>query len=302
MSTTPETRGADATPLADSSDATPLAERPTTSDRILRVAGWLVEGKVRPECVAMAMKEWQVSRRTAQVYVARAARRIGRMATDEDPLFAMKLGQIQRDLLYQELQNLLRGGEFIPFPHWQMKVKTIQATLKVLDSRDRTAARIAALTPSPLSTGAKGEGAGNPSPLSEGKGRENPGPGPQMLRDAGGQSEEPLTPHPSPLSTGARGVIAAKVHPDRPKSAAMAQRAPASQQPAAAPRRECQPDLVSSLRSFAARPAAQATEQIAIVPSGRKAKAGKDMRPTATNAPGGANCALESCAGVNATG
>jgi hypothetical protein len=265
------------TPTA-TADATPLAERPTTSERILRVASWLVEGKLRPECVALAMKEWQLSRRTAQIYVARAARRIGRMTTYEDPLFAMKLGQIQRDLLYQELQNLLRGGEYAPLPQWQMKIKAIQTTLKVLDSRDRTAARIAQMeaktrpltpNPSPLSTGES-------SPVSPGARGDSQGPGPQMLRE------------------GKAATCAAKRHPDWPKSPGKAQAVPASPPLAPTPRRQCQPDLASSLRSFAARPAAQATEDIAIVPSPRKPNAAKDLRPAATTAPGVANCALES--------
>lgn len=131
----------------------PVHEHKTTCERVNAIATWLVDGKLRPECVASAMREWQVSRRTAQVYVARAARRIVKATTFEDPLFAMKLSQVQRDRLHQDLQELLRRGECIPFPIWQMKLKTIQADLKLLDSRDRTAAKLlqaAASLPPPL--------------------------------------------------------------------------------------------------------------------------------------------------------
>lgn len=132
MSTAPET------PI-------PLNEHEATRERVLAVAGWLMEGKLRPECVAAAISQWSVSRRTAQVYVARAAARIVRATTFADPLFALKLSQVQRDKLHQELQELLRQGDFIPVPQWQMKVKTIQADMKLLDSRDRTALKLLAL-------------------------------------------------------------------------------------------------------------------------------------------------------------
>jgi hypothetical protein len=117
-------------------------EKEAARERVTAVAGWLVEGKLRPECVAAAMSEWQVSRRTAQVYVARAAARIAKATTFEDPLFALKFSQVQRDKVFQELQTLLRDGQLLELPHWKLKLQTLQATLRMLDSRDRTAARL----------------------------------------------------------------------------------------------------------------------------------------------------------------
>lgn len=120
----------------------PANEHELTRERVGAVAGWLVEGKLRPNCVVEAMEQWHVSRRMAQVYVARAAARIVKTTTFEDPRFALKLSQIQRDKLHLELQELLRGNGLIEHSNWQLRLKTIQADMKLLDSRDRTAAKL----------------------------------------------------------------------------------------------------------------------------------------------------------------
>jgi hypothetical protein len=89
------------------------------------------------------MGKWKVSRRTAQVYVQKAANRIARMTEYDDPLFALKLSQLQRDKLFQQLQNLQIDSVQMEPHEVRSLLQTIQAQLKVLDSRDRTAAKIA---------------------------------------------------------------------------------------------------------------------------------------------------------------
>jgi hypothetical protein len=125
--------------------ASPQTEREVTRERIERVASWLIGGALRPEAVKEAMAQWHVSRRTGQVYVKKAAERIARMSEYKDPLFALKLSQVQRDRLFQEVQALLRSSE-MPTPQYLRTVlQAVQAELKILDSRDRTAAKIAQL-------------------------------------------------------------------------------------------------------------------------------------------------------------
>lgn len=124
-------------------ETTQTLERQKTRERILAVAAWLTQGLLRPQAVAGAMREWNVSRRSAQVYVQKAANRIAKMAEYDDPLFAMKLSQLQRDRLFQQLQNLQMDSVQMEPHEVRSILQTIQAQLKVLDSRDRTAAKIA---------------------------------------------------------------------------------------------------------------------------------------------------------------
>lgn len=126
-------------------DTARTTERDTTRARILDVAAWLTSGLLRPEAVVAAMQQWQVSRRTAQVYVHKAANRIARMTEFDDPLFAMKLSQLQRDKLYQQLQTLQTESVQMEPHEVRSLLQTIQTQLKLLDSRDRTAAKIAQL-------------------------------------------------------------------------------------------------------------------------------------------------------------
>jgi hypothetical protein len=145
-------------------EAKQAKEREVTRERIERVASWLIGGAMRPEAVKEAMDQWHVSRRTGQVYVQKAARKIARMSEFEDPLFAMKLSQLQRDRLFQEVQALLRSSE-MPTPQYLRTVlQAVQAELKILDSRDRTAAKIAQLEGKCVKAAAKPQAAEPPQP------------------------------------------------------------------------------------------------------------------------------------------
>jgi len=151
-----------------------LSEHPETAERVAVAAGWLVDGLLRPACVALAMREWQVSRRTAQVYVARAARRIAQSAQHKDPLFNLKLSQVQRAKLLSQLSELLREPNFTDPQVWKLKLQTIQTALKALDSSDRAAAQI---NKSPQTS--------QPNPQKARSPRQDSAPGfPQMLRSA----------------------------------------------------------------------------------------------------------------------
>lgn len=165
-----------------------LSEHPETAERVAVVAGWLIDGLLRPACVAQAMREWQVSRRTAQVYVARAARRIAQAAQHKDPLFSLKLSQVQRAKLLNQLSELLREPNFTDPQVWKLKLQTIQTALKALDSSDRAAAQILK-SPQPSQSH---------SPRPPVPRWECPPAGPQMLRPAQPpvQQAEPRKPVP----------------------------------------------------------------------------------------------------------
>jgi hypothetical protein len=160
--------------LRDQSRTETLSEHPETAERVAVAAGWLVDGLLRPACVALAMREWQVSRRTAQVYVARAARRIAQSAQHKDPLFSLKLSQVQRAKLLSQLSELLREPNFTDPQVWKLKLQTIQTALKALDSSDRAAAQIN-----------KSPQVSQPYPLKARSPRQDcPSAEPQMLRSA----------------------------------------------------------------------------------------------------------------------
>ena len=245
------------------------SERPTIRQRILAVCGWLADGKLRPECVRDAVQQWQVSRRTAQVYVQKAAARLARFNTYDDPLFALKLSQVQRDRLFQQLQHLMREGEFMPLPHVKMMLQAVQTTLKLLDSRDRTAVKLLQLEEASgqaeerrLRKSTRQTEAKAKRELREERAAAGAKPEPRSQRNCAEKTPAPGTPRNSASSPVKKG-------PNAPPY------------PLPEPSPEIQEVIRSMLRGT---PEPTATQTIAIVPPQHKTKPGKEIQHAAADA------------------
>ena len=222
--------------------------------------------------------------------------------TFEDPQFALKLSQVQRDRLHQELQELLRRGEFLPLPHWKMKIQTIQTDMKLLDSRDRTAARLLQTAAKPPSAPRKRAGAKMQAPTEAEASQSTlrdpaPNPPPPMQDSVPPPLGASLPPPsqaslPPPLRgrAGVGGLEAPDLPPATPPEAHQPQEVLRNDPPRPAPRRSRSPSpparpnrlvptLVDAVRLAMAQACAPPTAGIAIVPERQKAKADKAPSP-----------------------
>ncbi len=111
-------------------------------ERLLCVSEWLLDGQPQHEMVALAMARWSIERRTAQVYLQKARRRLAAQAAREDRMFYLRLSQMQRDRL---MRLVFRHMEIIEH-HTPQKLRAltglVAATCRLLDSRDQTATAI----------------------------------------------------------------------------------------------------------------------------------------------------------------
>lgn len=119
----------------------PAAPPEERDHRLLSISTWLLEGQPRTEVVATAQALWGISRRTAQLYVQQAQRRLAREAIEEDRLFYLRLSQLQRDKVLNLVFRYLQQGLFDP-KVLRALTGLVTAVQKLLDSRDQTAAEV----------------------------------------------------------------------------------------------------------------------------------------------------------------
>ena len=121
---------------------TTVNERDEVQKRLLQLDDWLLAGKLRSEAVLLATQLWQVSRRTAQLYVHKAMARLEREAEATDRAFLLRLSILQRNRLYQRLEDLLQRGMMFDPRHARAMIQAVQTALRLLDSRDRAVMKL----------------------------------------------------------------------------------------------------------------------------------------------------------------
>lgn len=119
----------------------PKPDPEAMQQRLVTVASWLVKGMPRNRAVETAMQQWQVSRRTAQEYVQRAMAHLNEEAAQQDRNFFFQLSQLQREDLYEQLAMHLDRVQLDP----QASLRIIMAMARLLDSRERSVAKMQTL-------------------------------------------------------------------------------------------------------------------------------------------------------------
>jgi hypothetical protein len=107
--------------------------------RVLRLIEQLVDGTPRRKLVVLSMHEWNISKRTAQVYVKEAEDALHAEACELPPLFALELSQMQRNKILERLLERANGSGENDVNDY---CKLINMAIRILDSRDRTAERM----------------------------------------------------------------------------------------------------------------------------------------------------------------
>lgn len=125
--------------LPSAADVTVPAALTEAEYRQLMVMDWLQQSRTRTEAVACAVMQWGVSRRSAQLYVQRAIRRLTREAAQENRGFFLRLSQLQRDRLLQQVIAAAEGRKDLDAAAMKALAQLVDAGCKLLDSRDRTA-------------------------------------------------------------------------------------------------------------------------------------------------------------------
>jgi len=126
-------------PVVDPAPASTAEAPENVSARLLRVAAWLAEGRTRAEVCALTRKRWEVSRRTAQLYVQKLERRLAHEGEKADPIFRLKLSQLQRERLLRLGHRFLRRAEALDAGVLGRVTGLLSAMGRLLDSRDRAA-------------------------------------------------------------------------------------------------------------------------------------------------------------------
>jgi len=128
---------------AEQSNEPRMNELEDVEVRLQRLAELLVHGATRADLIDMAMRRWQVSRRTAEGYAQTVRERLVGQAACTDRLFYLTLSQLQRDqLVGLALRYTMNERENFD-PHVMQSLSAmITAVRGLLDSRDRCAAEI----------------------------------------------------------------------------------------------------------------------------------------------------------------
>src|SRR5262245_11083278 len=122
-------------PKAASSRPHPHATSEEMDQRLDIMRIWRVEGMSRQEVKHQAIAYWNVSTRTAQLYVRKVEQSLGQHARSGDELVNLELSQLMRDRLLKELSHRLVGANGM---ETKELLQIVNATRTLLDSRDRT--------------------------------------------------------------------------------------------------------------------------------------------------------------------
>jgi len=107
------------------------------------IAEIIVNGASRQDAIALSMRRWGISRRTAEVYVQTVRKRLAGEAATTDRLFYLHLSQLQRDRMVGLVLRYTTRKDADYNPQVMQSLSTmITAVRGLLDSRDRTAAEI----------------------------------------------------------------------------------------------------------------------------------------------------------------
>jgi hypothetical protein len=120
------------------------------------IAEIIVNGASRQDAIALSVRRWQVSVRTAELYVQTVRKRLAGEAAEGDRLFYLHLSQLQRDRMVGLVLRYTARTDADYNPQvMQSLASMLTAVRGLLDSRDRTAAEIHGLVQEKVEGAAK---------------------------------------------------------------------------------------------------------------------------------------------------